>query len=461
MATLASLIVDLTLQNAQFLAGINQANTQLGALNKSVAVAGAAIKGLAVGFGSAFTVQGIVTATTATFAWADSLQEAAERVGATVEQMQRLQRAGELTNVSQEQITTNLEQFTRRLGDAARGTGQLGAVLQGLNIDLRNQDGSLRSTAEVFDDYAEAIVNAETEQEALSLGVAGFGRSGGVFVTTIRQMSEGMGEFSVLTKGQIELLGKYDDKITAVGQRFEFEFRKRLVTTIKEVEALGRIFTNTADAILGSLDEIIGTSFAEELIGQSRLAAEGMADLELAISRVGSSAAGAAPAVDELTDAIRKANSAAGEGLADIELLASNLHVEEAKKEVAAFEANLKAKETAARQSAERMAREAERAAEEQIRFDQQKAERIADSIVRISEQTLQRGRQSARDAVEERLREQEKMAEELQRQQERSAEEQARIMMEPQLEAVRSIQTPLCSIDEPFAEIAEAILAK
>jgi hypothetical protein len=138
------------------------------------------------------------------------------------------------------------------LGDAERGTGQFAKVLQGAGIELRNQDGSLRSVSALFDEYAARIANASTEQEALSLAVAGFGRSGAAFVTTIREMRAGLDKFDVLTKEQIATLGKYDDKITEVAATFELEFKKRLVTTIEEIERLGAV-----------LDRVFGTSFAE------------------------------------------------------------------------------------------------------------------------------------------------------------------------------------------------------
>jgi hypothetical protein len=202
-----------------------------------------AAKGLAAGFGvglGAGTITGLATATRQAFAWADALQESAQRIGVNVEMLQRLQRAGQLTNVSQEQITNNLQQFARRLGDAASGTGQFAKVLQQNNIELRNQDGSLRSVSAVFDDFANRIAAAATEQEARSLAVAAFGRGGAAFVTTIREIQASPGEFDVLTREQIEKLAEYDDKITETSLKFEFEFKKRLVTIITEVERLSQ-----------------------------------------------------------------------------------------------------------------------------------------------------------------------------------------------------------------------------
>lgn len=101
-------------------AAVATSRTGLGGLSATMATFRSAAGALGVGLSlSAFT-----SATKATFAWADALKEASERVGIGVEQMQRLQRAGELTNVSQEQITGNLHAPPRRRRPRHRRAGQ-------------------------------------------------------------------------------------------------------------------------------------------------------------------------------------------------------------------------------------------------------------------------------------------------------------------------------------------------
>ena len=160
------------------------------------------------------------------------------------------------------------------------------------------------------------------------LAVAGFGRSGADFVTTLREMQGAQAEFNVLTERQIEALGRYDDKITEVSQRLNFEFKRALATTIAGMEIQTAANEQLVNSILKMIDALAGTD----------LATPNFFEWEKGVGQMGQAAATAAGQVEELTRRIRRANSAAGEGLADIELAVSNEPVARAKAEVAAFE---------------------------------------------------------------------------------------------------------------------------
>ena len=422
MATpIGALSVDLLLQSQEFVRSINRASEQVNQLGRAVNqqttlmtrgfdTAAASLKSFAAGFIGVAAVQQLARATTATFAWADALKEASDRIGIGVEQMQRLQRAAALTNVSNEQVTSNLEKFARGLGDAAKGTGTLNAALKSTGISLREQDGSLRSVNEVFDEYATAIADAGTEQEALSLAVAAFGRGGAGFVTTIIQMQEEIDEFSVLTERQIEILARYDDTIITVSERLRYYFTVALAESMSALELQGNVAAQQAQVITRFFDDLFGTRFADAatssvadlnakleestsllqryrdvaaqvqagagiatpgtderildlereriaLLNQLKRAAEQAA---IGVGTLGDAADEAGNDLDKFADDIRKANSAAGEGLADIEFAAAGLDVAEARKEVEAYDKALQ--ENA--QETKRAAAEATRLAE-------------------------------------------------------------------------------------------------
>ena len=278
--------------------------------------------------------------------------------------MQRLQRAGELTNVSQEQITNNLEKFARGLGDAARGTGTLKKALADTGIEIRNQDGSLRSVSDVFDEYVNAIATAGSEQEALSLAIAGFGRSGAGFVTTIREMQSSVNEFNVLTIEQIDNLAKYDDELAKFAQESNYYFKAGLSTLIdlqearfKVIETIGSGVQSVIGGVIGAFDQLTAAALGADIPSMSRDTVESLADLELEVSRVGKTAATAGEDVDKFADAIRKANSAAGEGLGDVEFAAAGLDVAEARKEVEAHERALDQQAQAAKRAGDEATR--------------------------------------------------------------------------------------------------------
>ena len=173
-------------------------------MSRSFDTVAASLKNMAAGLVGIAAVQTLTRATTARHSHGlMPCKEASKRVGIGVEQMQRLQRAGELTNVSHEQITGNLEKFARGLGDAAKGTGTL--------KDCSEAHGyrTTRCGWQPADPYCGVSMNMlqlsqmpASEQEALSLAVAGFGRSGAGFVTTLEEMQAGLNKFDVLTENK-------------------------------------------------------------------------------------------------------------------------------------------------------------------------------------------------------------------------------------------------------------------
>ncbi|GAB5376472.1 MAG: hypothetical protein AcusKO_29340 [Acuticoccus sp.] len=66
-----------------------------------------------------------------------------------------------------------MQRFSRRVGEAAKGTGVLVGDLSALGISLTNADGSMRPLVDVFADYAQGIKEAENQQEALRLAFQG------------------------------------------------------------------------------------------------------------------------------------------------------------------------------------------------------------------------------------------------------------------------------------------------
>lgn len=267
MATIGTLHANLVLESAAFISGLNrsadamtrtasQIEQQTSTISRGFNSAAGALKSFAVGLVGTLSVGTVANMAKETFAWADALQELGDRVGFSVQKLQELQQAGDLTNVSQQQIITNLEQFGRRLGEAASGSGELAKVLEANNIALRNSDGSLRSVSEVFDQYVTLIANAETQQEALSLAVDGFGRSGAGFVTTIKEMNKNVGQFNVLTDEQVATLAKYDDKITKTTELLNFGFRAALAEIISSTETDIQNLVAVWDSIKGAIQGV-------------------------------------------------------------------------------------------------------------------------------------------------------------------------------------------------------------
>ena len=203
MATIGSLSASLSLESAAFISGLNKAS---GAMQKSAAsmekqsstiergfagvtkAAGALRTGL-LAIGAAVSVTGLVHLAKAAIDTGDHLRDVAQRVGVTVEQLQGLEFAAQRTGSSASGMDNALEAFSKRLGEAAAGTGELKTFLEANNIALRESDGSFKSTSALLSEYADLTANAGSAQEKAALAAAAFGRTAGAELIPL--LSEG------------------------------------------------------------------------------------------------------------------------------------------------------------------------------------------------------------------------------------------------------------------------------
>mgnify|MGYP003115290168 FL=1 len=103
--------------------------------------------------------------------------------------------AADQTGIAQNTLDMALQRFIRRVGEAQNGTGEAKAALEELGIQLKNNDGTLRSTEEVLFDVADGIKNTEDASTRLRLAFKFFDSEGAALVNTLKGGSEGLQEF--------------------------------------------------------------------------------------------------------------------------------------------------------------------------------------------------------------------------------------------------------------------------
>tara|TARA_R110001606_G_scaffold381526_1_gene542782 strand:- start:4092 stop:5888 length:1797 start_codon:yes stop_codon:yes gene_type:complete len=149
----------------------------------------------AVGAAAATIGVALATATLAAIKSADQLGKTAAKLGVSVETLGAYRFAAERAGITTRNLDTSIQRFTRRMAEAGRGTGVLKDAFGELGIELRNNDGSLRSNEEVLRDYADAIKNAESPSERLRLAFQAFDTEGAQMVTMLGNGSAGLDEF--------------------------------------------------------------------------------------------------------------------------------------------------------------------------------------------------------------------------------------------------------------------------
>ena len=138
---------------------------------RSIGSAANLARGALAGFLTAATVRRVGQFATSLIDASASLVAQAEALGIASDELQVFQRVLEGQGATTEQINQGLSQLTRNIGLAAQGTGTAGEVFTRLGISIRNADGSIRGSLDVYRDLVGALENVGPAARAAALGL--------------------------------------------------------------------------------------------------------------------------------------------------------------------------------------------------------------------------------------------------------------------------------------------------
>jgi len=126
---------------------------------------------------------------------ADEIGKTADKIGVGISELQELRFAAGQAGVDVRNLDVGLQRFSRRVGEAAKGTGVLAKVFKEYGIETQNAQGRTRVLGDVLNDYADVIANTEDSQEQLRLAFKAFDTEGAALVNLLRKGSIGLQEF--------------------------------------------------------------------------------------------------------------------------------------------------------------------------------------------------------------------------------------------------------------------------
>lgn len=134
---------------------------------------------------------------------ADSTAKTADKLGMTTDSLQELRFAASQAGVPTQKLEASLAQFTKRIGEAANGTGTAAATYRELGISVLNADGSFRSSESVLNDVADALAGMQSQSERAAVATALFGREGATMNLLLGQGAKGLDQY----RKQSQVLG--------------------------------------------------------------------------------------------------------------------------------------------------------------------------------------------------------------------------------------------------------------
>lgn len=120
----------------------------------------------------------------------DQLAKTADKLGVTTEALASLQYAGELTGVSVQTTNMALQRMTRRLAEAAQGTGEAKKAIKELGLDA--QALAAMSPDEAFKVLAESMKGVENQSDRVRLAMKFFDSEGVSLVNTLNLGADGL-----------------------------------------------------------------------------------------------------------------------------------------------------------------------------------------------------------------------------------------------------------------------------
>lgn len=326
---------------------IDKAKTGLASLTRGLkSVTGAIFSmktGLAVLAGSA----GIGLLIKQSLAATDSLAKTASKIGTTTEALSKLQYAGQLSGLAIENTNMSLQRFSRRVSEAAKGTGEAQAALRELGLDANVLNRQSLSTTML--DVADAFQQVEGGANQLRLAFKLFDSEGAQMVNMLRGGSDALvamyadaKNLGVVMRASVAAsVERANDAFTRLGYLFRgvrdqivgalapaltllvtkiTEFFAKIAQSEGGIEKWARAVTSKfLGAIASMLDGISRAvkgiqDFVNGLIDMINWVRDvmGLEDLGHVIFGVGDSAAAAAKTLREMAEAVL----VAGEGMA-------------------------------------------------------------------------------------------------------------------------------------------------
>ena len=210
----------LSVSTKGFTIGMKGATKTLGVFVGLAKMATTALVGLGAGFAATIIVQS---------RFIDNLGKTASKLGVGVEFLQKFRFAAEQSGVSIETADMALQRFSRRLGEAQKGTGELLPALKQLGITQKDIAGL--SPEQAFLKFADAIAKVEGESNKLSLVFKAVDSEGVALINLIGEGSEAFLEFARTAEGMGFILS--EDAVDGV-ENFSDELNK-LMTMIAGV----------------------------------------------------------------------------------------------------------------------------------------------------------------------------------------------------------------------------------
>lgn len=206
------------------------------------------IVSLKSGFITLAGAAGLGYAINRTYEYIDALGKTSRRLGVTTDDLQRLQYAAKLSGIEQNTLEMALQRFTRRAAEAGKGTGEAKDALAQMGIQLKDNNGNMRSTESLLGDVADAFSKVQDPSERLRLAFKLFDSEGTAMVEMLGGGKVGLQNMTteaerlgvVLSENTIAGVERANNALSAMGSSLGGVWNKLTASLAPALEAFGQ-----------------------------------------------------------------------------------------------------------------------------------------------------------------------------------------------------------------------------
>jgi hypothetical protein len=183
---------------------------------------------------------------------ADAFGKLSRQTGVAADTLQSYVNAGKLAGVEQVAIDKGLSRLAQSIREADQGVNTYTDSFEALGIKVRDSQGNLKSTEQVFGEVADRFADMENGGTKAALAMELFSRQGRKLIPLLNEGSAAMNEWNYETSEGFAANAEYfNDQLTMIGFGFD-GFRKQLADAVLPalnaiMEAFRRLFESGND----------------------------------------------------------------------------------------------------------------------------------------------------------------------------------------------------------------------
>lgn len=205
----------------------------------------------------------------------DKFAKTADKLGASTEALAGLQHAGEQTGVSIKTMNMAMQRATRRISEAAKGTGEAKDAIRelGLNASELNK----LPLDEKMGQLSDAMLRFGNQSDRVRLSMKLFDSEGVALVNTMALGSDGLKAMAdeadalglALSRAEASKVESMNDALDRAGKVFQGITRRVTAKLAPVVEGLANLFvewaksTKTSDSVIANMSETLGYVLAQ------------------------------------------------------------------------------------------------------------------------------------------------------------------------------------------------------